>query len=184
MERLNPSSRSDAYGRKLNRVQSPLIAYGVPWVTIVLGSILPQFVIAPMIPLVPPLGFVLMLAWRLQRPGLLPVWAGFPLGLIDDLFSGQPFGSAIVLWSGAMLALEYVEVRFPWSSFFQDWFRAGMIALAYLIAGLVFSGAQPTIHALIALLPQMLLTILIFPFVARLVGTLDQIRLIRWRKVH
>ena len=37
--------------------------------------------------------------------------------LFDDLYSGQPFGSAIMLWSIAAIALEIVETRLPWRNF-------------------------------------------------------------------
>ena len=67
----------------------------------------------------------MLLGWRMVRPGLLPLWAGAPLGAFDDLVSGQPFGSAILLWSLAMIAIELIETRFPWRGFWQDWFTAG-----------------------------------------------------------
>ena len=122
MERMNPRSRSDAYGSRINRSHSTVLANGVPYLSIMLASVLPLIVIASALPIVPPLGFLMLIGWRLVRPGLLPVWAGFPLGLFDDLFSGQPLGSAALLWSLAMIAVEVIETRFPWRSFAQDWF--------------------------------------------------------------
>ena len=53
-----------------------------------LGSMLTALPLVSGLPLVPPFGFLMLLAWRFVRPGLLPVWAGLPLGLWDDLFSG------------------------------------------------------------------------------------------------
>ena len=41
MERNDPRSRSDAYGSRINRSHSPIIANAVPWISIVIGSILP-----------------------------------------------------------------------------------------------------------------------------------------------
>jgi hypothetical protein len=60
---------------------------------ILFGSLPPWLPIIAPAPVPPPLGFLLLLAWRLLRPGLLPPWAGLPLGLFDDLYSGQPTGS-------------------------------------------------------------------------------------------
>ena len=37
--------------------------------------------------------------------------------MFDDLFSGQPMGSAMLLWSVAMIALEAIEQRFPWRGY-------------------------------------------------------------------
>lgn len=183
MERMNPRSRSDAYGSRINRRHSSLLANIVPWASIMIGSIVPILVIATALPIMPPLGFLLLVGWRLVRPGLLPVWAGLPLGLFDDLFSGQPFGFAIFAWSLAMLAVEILETRFPWRSFWQDWFTAGLLVLAYLVGGWLLSGGQPTIPSLIALGPQLVLSILVFPLVARLVSGLDRFRLSRWKVV-
>nr|WP_082992384.1 rod shape-determining protein MreD [Erythrobacter sp. QSSC1-22B] len=180
MERMNPKSRSDTYGRRINRSHSTVVATIVPYLSVLIASLTPMFFIATALPIIPPLGFMMLLAWRLVRPGLLPVWAGFPLGLFDDLFSGQPLGSAILLWSVAMIAIELIETRFPWRSFAQDWFTAGLILLVYVPAAMLVSGGELT---LVALGPQLMLSILVFPLFARLVARLDQMRLTRWRTV-
>lgn len=181
MERNDPRSRSDAYGSRINRSHSPILANIVPWASILLASVLPIFPIATALPLFPPLGLLMLLAWRLVRPGLLPVWAGMPLGLFDDLYNGQPFGFAIFTWSMIMLAVEFIDTRLPWRAFWQDWFSAGILILVYLLAGWLLSGGQPTIHSLIAMVPQLVLTILLFPIAARLVAALDRFRLHRWK---
>ena len=183
MERIEPRARSDAYGSRINRSHSPLLANIIPWASILIASILPIFAIAAALPMVPPLGFVVLLAWRLVRPGLLPVWAGFPLGLFDDLFSGQPFGFGIMTWSMTLLIIEAIEMRWPWRAFWQDWFTAGILSLLYLLAGWLLSGASPTLPSLVALVPQIVLTILVFPVIARFVARLDELRLRRWRRV-
>lgn len=181
MERYAPRARSDAYGRRINREHSPLVAVVLPWMSILAGSMLPIFFIATALPLVPPTGFLMLIAWRLLRPGLLPVWAGFPLGLFDDLFSGQPLGSAMFLWSLTMIAIEILDRRIPWRSFLQDWMAATLALLAYLLAAFLLSGAQPSLPALIALGPQAMLAVLLFPAAARLASSLDRLRLTRWK---
>ncbi len=183
MERMNPRSRSDEYGSRINRSHSTIIANILPWISIALASLIPLFFLASAAPLIPPAGFLMLLAWRLVRPGLLPVWAGLPLGLFDDLYSGQPFGSAILLWSLALIAIEALELRFPWRNFLQDWFTAGLILLIYIIAGMLFSGATPGLAALVALGPQIVISFLLFPLFARIVSGLDRLRLTRWRSV-
>lgn len=183
MERIDPRARSDAYGSRLNRSHSPLVANVVPWASIMIGSLLPVFAIAAALPLVPPLGFLMLIGWRLVRPGLLPVWAGLPLGLFDDLFSGQPFGFAVLTWSASLLAVEALEMRMPWRSFWQDWFTASLLGLAYILAGWLLSGATPTLPSLVAIVPQLVLTILLFPIVTRIVARLDLWRLWRWKRV-
>lgn len=181
MERNDPRARSDAYGSRINRSHSPLLANLIPWSSIIIASILPIFVVAAALPMVPPLGLLMLLSWRLVRPGLMPVWAGLPLGLVDDLFSGQPFGFAMFTWSLVMIGIELVETRLPWRAFWQDWFTAGIFIMVYILAGWLLSGGQPNLHSLIALAPQLVLTVLIFPITARLVALLDRVRLTRWK---
>jgi len=183
MERLNPQSRRDPFGSRINRAQSPLLAYGLPWLTILLGSLTPWLPAIAPAPILPPFGLMLMLAWRLLRPGLLPPWAGLPLGLFDDLYSGQPFGSGILLFSLALLAIEVIEVRFPWRSFWIDWLTAAAILSVYLGVAALPSGAALTLVQLTAILPQLLLSIVLFPIVARIVAVLDRLRLMRVRRL-
>ncbi|MBX7531698.1 rod shape-determining protein MreD [Qipengyuania sp. 1XM1-15A] len=183
MERNDPRARSDAYGSRINRSHSPFLANVIPWASIMLASLLPIFAIAAALPMVPPLGFLMLVGWRLVRPGLLPIWAGFPLGLFDDLYSGQPFGFAILLWSVTMLVIEAIELRLPWRAFWQDWFTAGILTVSYLLLGWILSGASPSIPSLVALVPQLILSILLFPILARIVARLDELRLKRWKRV-
>ena len=181
MERYAPRARSDAYGRRINREHSPIVALALPWLSIILASWLPSLLMATALPLAPPLGYLTLLTWRLVRPGLLPVWAGAPLGFIDDLFSGQPLGSAMMLWSATMIAFELLDRRFPWRSFLQDWIAAALALLGYILASFLLSGATPATPGLVALGPQALLAVLLFPAAARAISALDRMRLRRWR---
>ncbi|MXO90189.1 rod shape-determining protein MreD [Pontixanthobacter aquaemixtae] len=183
MDQVNPKARSDEYGSRINRAHSPVLFYAVPYLTILLGSILPTLPIASALPLIPPMGFIILLAWRMIRPGLFPVWVGFPLGMFDDLFSGQPFGSAIMLWSISMIVFDILEARFPWRSFAQDWLTLGLGIAAYLLIGAVLSGAPLTLPGLIALAPQILLSFMIYPMVVRVIARLDRLRLKRIRVI-
>ncbi|NBB24903.1 rod shape-determining protein MreD [Porphyrobacter sp. SLTP] len=183
MERIDPRARSDIYGRRINRAPYAWRVRSVPYVTIMLGSLLPVLLIADLMPLFPSLGFLMLLGWRMVRPGLLPLWAGAPLGAFDDLVSGQPFGSAILLWSLAMIVIELIETRFPWRGFWQDWFTAGVIAVSYWFAALLVSGASVTPELLIVALPQALLSVMLYPIIARMVAGLDRFRLARARKI-
>ena len=177
MEELNPSSRSDHFGSKIDRAHSPLIANGLPFVTILLGAL------APLFPLIADGPFMIFIAWQIVRPGLLPMWVGIPLGAFDDLFSGQPFGSAIMLWSITMLVLEIVEARFPWRGFWQDWLTAAAVLTVYLSVAALVSGTGLGLAILPYIVPQILLSILLFPIIARIIAVFDRMRLLRIRDV-
>ena len=183
MERLNPQSRRDPFGSRINRTQLPLLAYGLPWLTIVLGSLTPWLPIIAPAPMLPPFGYMLLLAWRLLRPGLLPLWAGLPLGLFDDLYSGQPLGSGVLLFSLTLLAIELIELRFPWRTFLLDWLTASAMLAASIAFAALFSGAALTLVQLTVIVPQLLLSIVLFPIIARMVSFLDRLRLMRVRRI-
>jgi rod shape-determining protein MreD len=176
---INPRSRRDRFGKKINRDHSALLAHGLPIVTILLGSLAPVLPFIAAGPLLPPLGYMVFLAWRLVRPGVLPLWIGLPLGAFDDLFSGQPFGNAIMLWSLTMLVLEALEARFPWRGFWQDWVSASALLAGYLGLSALFAGPGVDIMRVPLVLPQLLLSILLFPIVARMVAVFDRLRLLR-----
>ena len=183
MERLNPQARRDAYGSRINRMPSPALVMIIPPVSIVIASLLQFLPIASGLPYLPPLGFMMLVAWRIHQPSVLALWAGIPLGLVDDLYSGQPFGSAIMLWSLTILLLEIIEVRFPWRGFGQNWLTFAVLSTIYILVCALLSGAAPGIPGLIALGPQILLSIVLYPMVARMVARLDRLRLTRFRVV-
>ncbi|MFM5924876.1 MAG: rod shape-determining protein MreD [Novosphingobium sp.] len=168
---------------RINRAPSPFIALSLPWLLVMLGSLSPTWPIIASAPLVPPIGFLLLVAWQQLRPGLFPVWAGLPLGLFDDLFSGQPVGSAVVLWSAAMLGLDFLEVRFPWRGVALNWLTASGFIAAYLALAMQISNAAGGSASLLSILPQLLLSILAYPVAARLVGAVDRLRLVPIRPI-
>jgi len=183
MERYAPRARSDAYGRRINREHSPLVALAVPWLSIMLASFFPVFFIATALPLVPPTGFLVLVAWRLVRPGLLPVWAGFPLGLFDDLFSGQPLGSSALLWSIAVLLLEIVEFRVPWRNFIQNWAIAAGLVSGHILLSALFAHQAGGAASFGPLVPQLILAILLVPLIGRIVAMFDRFRLLPIRNI-
>jgi rod shape-determining protein MreD len=164
--------------RPLNHAPSPVLALAIPWLSILLASLVPLMPVIASAPVLPPFGLMLMLAWRQVRPGVLPIWAGLPLGAFDDLFSGQPFGSAILLWSLAMIGLDAIEARFPWRSYWLDWLVSAGLICACQILGLAFANAAGGSAAMTVLFPQLATATLLFPLSGRLVSALDRLRLL------
>jgi rod shape-determining protein MreD len=163
--------------RSINRAPSTLLVTVTPWLVVMAGSLVPLLPLIASAPLVPPLGFLLLLAWLQQRPHVFPPWAGFPLGLFDDLFSGQPLGSAALLWSFAVLGLDLLEFRLPWRNFIQNWLIAAALIAAYLLFSAIFAGTALSPGAMLAMLPQVLLSILIIPLTGRIAALFDRFRL-------
>jgi rod shape-determining protein MreD len=178
---FDPQSRSDRFGTKINRDHLPLLVHGIPILTILLGSLTPMLPVISAGPVVPPMGFMILLAWLVIRPGLLPPWIGLPLGAFDDLFSGQPFGSAILFWSLAILTFELLEARFPWRGFWQEWLTASAVLVCYLGFGALLAGVGFDMMRLGLVVPQVIVSVLFFPLVARLVAACDRLRLLRVR---
>jgi rod shape-determining protein MreD len=165
------------YESRFDREPSLLKMLAIPIASVVLGSIITTLPILTTQPILPPLGFLMFLSWRLMRPGLLPVWSGVPFGLVDDIFSGQPFGSAGLLWSLAMLAIEAIDSRAIWRDYLQDWLIASLLIAVVLLGGLWIAGLAHAAPSPIVLLPQIILSILLYPLVVRICARLDGWRL-------
>jgi rod shape-determining protein MreD len=162
---------------RLGRHPSRWRLAGIPVLTVMLGSIVTALPVIAQSPILPPFGLLLLLSWRLLRPELWRAWIGVPLGLFDDMMSGQPIGSAMFLWTIVLIAIDVVEQRLLWRDYWQDWLIAGLAIIFCLAGGLFFAritgGGEVK---MMLVLPQMCWTILLFPFVARQCAWID-----RWR---
>jgi rod shape-determining protein MreD len=182
--RRQQGAMGDRLRKRINRAPSPILSRGIPWLSVMLLSLVPFAPIVASAPLMPPLASMALLAWRMLRPGMLPVWAGAPLGAFDDLFSGQPFGSAILLWSSAMIAMDIVDARLRWRGFLQDWALAAAMIAIYLVLALVLANIAGGASPLPVIVPQIVFSIVVHPLVTRLVAALDRLRLLPIRTVR
>lgn len=128
-------------------------------------------------PVLPPFGLLMALAWRLLRPEMWRAWVALPLGLADDLLTGQPLGIGMASWTLMFLAIDRIDSALPWRGYWLDWTFAA-IGLAFgLAAGVLAAGVGP--GGIVPILPQIAITIACFPCVARLAALLDRWRLAR-----
>ncbi len=178
-----PLRPEDLVRNRIDRAPLPLLANGLPWASIMLTAMVSFSPIIASAPVLPPLAFMMFLAWRILRPGLLPIWAGLPQGLFDDLFSGQPLGNAILLWSLALLAMEVIDERFLWRGFLQDWLAASALITAYILLSAAFAGLAAGYPLPLATGPQLLVSIALFPVMTKLVAWLDRVRLVPLRRL-
>jgi len=139
------------------------------------GSLMTIVPLIATIPILPPFGFVMLLAWRLLARYALRPWAAAPLGLFDDLLSGQPLGSAVLLWSLAFVAIDMIEQRLVYRDFWQDWLIASG-GIACCVIGGRFLGVRVGTHVDTVLLAQIVITMMLFPLAARIVATIERRR--------
>lgn len=160
---------------RLEAERAPARRWLIPVGTVMLGSLV---TIVPFVApgaILPPFGLMMLLAWRLLRPDALKLWAAAPLGAFDDLLSGQPFGSAIMLWTVCLIVVDLMDLRLVGRDFRQDWLiAAGGIAFA-LIAGRVLASPIGA-HVDRMMVLQIIVSILLYPLAARLCARLDSVR--------
>ena len=162
---------------RLGKHPSRFRLVGTPVITVMIGSLASALPLIAQSPVMPPFGLPLLLSWRLLRPELWRAWIGLPLGLFDDMVSGQPIGSAMFLWTVTLMVIDAVEHRMVWRSYRQDWLIAAIAIIFCIATGLFFAritGGGEVRLLLVA--PQMLWTILLFPFIVRQCARID-----RWR---
>lgn len=162
---------------RIGRTPSRTQRQAVPIASTMIGSMTPLLPIIATAPVMPPWGLLVLLAWRMLHRNLWPVWMGLPLGLFDDLFSGQPLGSAMMLWTLSLLGLDLLDRRMVWREFVQEWGIAGGLIVAILLGQLLISYTTGGATNPLLLLPQALLSVLAFPLVARICAAMDDWRL-------
>ena len=162
--------------RRIGEGPTRFAAY-VPAASVIAASWLAALPVVSMSGWFPDFGFVALLAWRLLRSDPWPAWWAAPLGLINDLFAGQPIGFSIALWSATMLALDLVDRRTMWRDYWIEWGLAAVFLfihewLEWQIAAAV--GAAIPFNRVLA---PVLIAVLTFPVVAWIVSRLDHWRL-------
>ena len=156
--------------------RTPLRSWLIPVASVMAGSLMTIIPVIFPAGLLPPFGLLVLLAWRLLRPDTLKIWVPVLLGLFDDLLSGQPLGSAMLLWTMCFFVIELIEIRLVFRDFWQDWLiAAGGIAFALVAGRALASPIDAHVDTIMAL--QILVSILVYPLIARLVGRLDRVRL-------
>lgn len=167
-------------GREVHRIGRPrhiLHIRGTPIATVMFCSMLPALLpIVAQTPMLPPFGFMMFVAWRVLRADIWPLWIGLPLGLFDDLMSGQPIGSAVLLWTIVLLAFEAESRRHFWRDYWHDWL-SGALAIAFvLLCGWAFVRIGGNGGPVVQIVPQIAYSVGLFPLVVRICAALD-----RWR---
>ncbi len=158
--------------------EGPLrLATLVPAASVVGASLLAALPIVSTSGWYPDFGFLVFISWRLLRSDPWPAWWAAPLGLVNDLFTGQPIGFSIALWSATMLALDLIDRRTMWRDYWMEWVLAAVLIainewLEWQVAGLM-GAAVPFSRVA----PPLVISIFLFPIVAWFIARLDHWRL-------
>jgi rod shape-determining protein MreD len=163
--------------RRIDRAPTRTKLIGIPVLSVMLASLSALLPMVATFPILPPFGFMMLIAWRLLNRTLWPVWAAVPLGLFDDMFSGQPIGSAMLLWTLAFFTLDLFDRRMIWRDLWQDWGLASLLIAVLLFSSLLIANGTGGTVAPVVLIPQIILSILLFPAVAKVSAALNRVRL-------
>lgn len=144
----------------------------LPWTSVMAGSLVTALPLVVEHPILPPFGLLMLLSWRLLAPLALRPWAPALLGLFDDLVSGQPTGSAMLLWTLAYFMVSLLEARSALRDFWQNWAIAA-VTIAMCLGGARLIASPLGAHVDGMLLIQIVISILVFPAAARFVAWID-----------
>ena len=166
-------SSADGYSYHVARRQA------VPVLSTIAACLLDLLPIVAEQPLIPDFAFLVLVAWRLLRPEMWSAQTALPLGFFNDLVAGHPIGQSMALWTICFLAFDLVDSRTGWRDYWLDWLFAGLAIIFYTFGGWYVAGMMSAPIPFTLLLPQIALSLLAYPFVARLVLGLDRWRLSR-----
>ena len=157
---------------------SPFERQALPVASTAVASMIPLLPFVATVPILPPLGLIVLLTWRLLRADLWPLWAALPLGLWDDLYSGQPMGSAVCGWTAILLVLDAVDRRSSSRDYRQEWALAVAAIAGWLLFALVLARLTGSLASPLVLIPQLVLSASVYPLVVRACVGLDRYRVL------
>ncbi len=150
-----------------------------PVISTLFASALSLLPIIASSPLIPELGFLVLIAWRLLRPEMWAPTIALPLGLFNDLVAGHPIGQSMLVWTSMFIAYEIADTRMLFRDYWMDWFFAALGICAAVTADWYIARLMGARISFEVMLPQLGASILAYPVVARIILMLDRWRLAR-----
>jgi rod shape-determining protein MreD len=151
----------------------------VPVGTTIGASLLVLLPVVLTAPYVPDFGYLVFIAWRLLRPEMWTANTSLGLGFLDDLVSGHPLGQSMALWTVTLLILDFIESRAVFRDFWMDWLLASVLIALHTLGTWTVARFVGSYTEFPVLWPQLGLSILAYPVIARMVVILDRWRLTR-----
>lgn len=116
---------------------------------------------------VPILPLMAVYHWSIYRPELMPAYAVFAIGLLQDVLTGTPIGVNALVFLGVYGVVLSQRRFFAGKSFFIMWLGFALVAAGAVLASwLLISIFNMTLVAPKAAIFQYLLTLGCFPFIA------------------
>lgn len=162
----------DPLRSRRHKAPPPYAAY-IPAASVVFASLLAALPLISKQGWYPDFGFLIFLAWRLLRSDPWPSWWAAPLGLVNDLFTGYPLGYSVALWSATMIALDLIDRRTMWRDYWIEWMLAAVLITTDELLQWRIAKAVDAAPPLVAVAPTIVISVLLFPFAAWLVGRID-----------
>ncbi|WP_193367773.1 rod shape-determining protein MreD [Pelagibius marinus] len=133
---------------------------------LVLFALLPLH-IADLSPIVPALALIGVFFWSVHRPDLMPIWAVFLIGLVQDVLTGGVIGPGIIGLLVAHALVVWQHRFFLAASFAVIWFAFMLVAAAALaVTWLLTSIAMMTLLDPGPVFFQYLVTLAFYPCLA------------------
>lgn len=151
----------------------------VPIGSTLAASLLALLPFVPTAPFLPEISLLVVIAWRLLRPEIWPAHIALALGLFNDLVAGHPLGQSMALWTMIFLACDYVDSRLGFRDYWMDWLIAAAAISFYTAASWYIAALMGSRIPFEVLLPQLALSVMVYPVAARAVLALDRWRLAR-----
>lgn len=136
-----------------------------------LGLLAIALVAAPIftrVPLVPQLPLLVVGAWALYQPRLMPPWLALLIGIATDLALALPVGLNGALLALTAFLLDQAGQTRQTRPFVMDWLLAGVIIAVYQLLVTEMAALQGTRWSLMAMVPQLLISWVLFPAVTRI----------------
>lgn len=151
----------------------------VPIGSTILASMFGLLPIIVSSPIIPDMGLLMLIAWRLLRPEMWGPAVALPLGLFNDLVSGHPIGQSMAIWTILFIIFDIIDSRVLFRDYWMDWLIAAVAIAVTVFFGWSIGTLMGNTAPFTVMLPQLVASILAFPLVARLVLMLDRWRLAR-----
>ncbi len=150
---------------RLDALARRLTPFALTLVLVVVGAVplhIPGFArVAPLLPL------MAVYHWDIYRPRLLPAFAVFLIGLLQDTVSGTPIGVNALVFVGVYGVVLSQRRFFAGKSFAVVWLGFAVIAAgAALLSWILVSALNAALVAPRAVVFQYLVTLGVFPLLA------------------